>query len=154
MPKLLAHLLTALTVDIWYIHAPDTSVSLEDWVPGVNEVYKSGAFSRFGLSNFQAETVQQVYDYCKENDYVLPSVYQGNYSAVARKQDTLLFPLLRKLNMAFYAYSPIAGGFLTKTKQQIEEGVSRFSPDALGGMYRVSPPSLTDEAVCFVQWAT
>jgi aflatoxin B1 aldehyde reductase len=116
-----------MKVDIFYIHAPDTSVALDDWVPGVQEVYKTGVFSRFGLSNFQADTVQEVYDYCKKNGYVLPTVYQGNYSAVARKQDTLLFPLLRKLGIAFYAYSPIAGGFLTKTKQQIEEGAGRFN---------------------------
>lgn len=59
----------------------------------------------------------------------------GNYSAVARKQEELLFPTLRKLGIAFYAYSPIAGGFLTKTKQDIEEGKGRFNKDALGGMY-------------------
>lgn len=65
-------------------------------------------------------------------------VYQGNYSAVARKQETLLFPTLRKLGMSFYAYSPIAGGFLTKTRSQITEGVDagRFT-DAhpVGKMY-------------------
>lgn len=99
-------------------------------------MYKTGVFARFGLSNFQAETVQQVYDYCKENDFVLPTVYQGNYSAVARKQDTLLFPLLRKLNIAFYAYSPIAGGFLTKTAQQVKDGAGRFATDTfIGQMY-------------------
>jgi aryl-alcohol dehydrogenase-like predicted oxidoreductase len=38
--------------------------------------------------------------------------------------------------MAFYAYSPLAGGFLTKTAQQIKEGAGRFGPEALGGMYR------------------
>jgi len=111
-------------------------VPLADWLPGVQEVYKAGAFARFGLSNFQADTVQAVYDYCKEHSYVLPTVYQGNYSAVARKQDTLLFPLLRKLGIAFYAYSPIAGGFLTKTAQQISKGAGRFhTNDFVGQMY-------------------
>ncbi len=39
--------------------------------------------------------------------------------------------------MSFYAYSPLAGGFLTKTKAQIEEGAGRFGPNVLGGMYKV-----------------
>jgi aflatoxin B1 aldehyde reductase len=41
----------------------------------------------------------------------------------------VLFPTLRKLGISFYAYSPIAGGFLTKTKAQVEEGkdAGRFS---------------------------
>jgi aflatoxin B1 aldehyde reductase len=106
-------------------------------VPGLNEVYKSGAFSRFGVSNFKAEDVQRLYDYSKEHNYVLPSVYQGNYSAVARLQETVLFPVLRKLNIAFYAYSPIAGGFLTKTKQDFLDGKGRFNAShSVGSMYR------------------
>lgn len=64
--------------------------------------------------------------------YPLPKVYQGNYSAIARLQETKLFPTLRKLGIAFYAYSPIAGGFLTKSKQQILDGAGRFGK---GGIY-------------------
>lgn len=108
---------------------------LSSTLAGVNEAYQKGYFTRFGLSNYQAKDVEAVYAHCKENNYVLPTVYQGNYSAVARKQDTLLFPTLRKLNIAFYAYSPLAGGFLTKTKEQIAQGAGRFG-DALGGMYK------------------
>jgi aryl-alcohol dehydrogenase-like predicted oxidoreductase len=114
----------------------------------VQEVYKTGVSSRFGLSNFQGSTVQEVYDYCKENGHVLPSVYQGNYNAVARKQQTLLFSLLRKLHIAFYAYSPIAGGFLTKTKQLITEGAGRFKKDTpVGQMYAgmYSKPAYLEE---------
>ncbi len=93
-------------------------------------------FKRFGLSNYSPEDVQKAYDIAKKNSYVLPTVYQGNYSPVARLQEDKLFPVLRKLGMAFYAYSPIAGGFLTKTAQQIKDGAGRFGPEALGGMYR------------------
>lgn len=126
-----------IQVDIYYIHAPDTSVALDDWVPGLNEVYNSGAFSRFGISNFKAEDVQRLYDYSEQHNYVLPSVYQGNYSAVARLQETALFPTLRKLKIAFYAYSPIAGGFLTKTRQDFAAGKGRFdSSKPIGNLYR------------------
>ena len=48
----------------------------------------------------------------------------------------MLFPILRKLRIAFYAYSPIAGGFLTKTKEDIQQGKGRFdSSSPLGQMY-------------------
>ena len=123
-------------VDIFYIHSPDAKTDISETLAGVQEVYQLGLFKRFGLSNYQVEDIQKVYDHCKEQGYVLPTVYQGNYSAVARKQETLLFPTLRKLGISFYAYSPLAGGFLTKTAQQINEGVSRFRDDALNGMYK------------------
>ena len=96
----------------------------------------TGFFKRFGLSNFKAEDVQKVYDICKEKSYPLPEVYQGNYSAVARKQEEVLFPTLRKLGISFYAYSPIAGGFLVKTKQQVLDGAGRFDTSTpIGQMY-------------------
>ncbi|KAF1998173.1 Aldo/keto reductase [Amniculicola lignicola CBS 123094] len=122
--------------DILYIHSPDPTIPIEETLEGVQEVYKQGLFRRFGLSNFSAEQVQEVSDLAKSKGYVLPTVYQGNYNPVARKLETLLFPTLRKLNMVFYAYSPLAGGLLTKTKEQIIEGVGRFSDEALGGLYK------------------
>ena len=92
-----------------------------DMLKGINDAYKAGYFKRFGLSNYKANEVKQIYALCQEKGYPLPTVYQGNYSAVARRQETELFPTLRKLNIAFYAYSPIAGGLLAKTKEQIIE---------------------------------
>ena len=122
-------------VDIFYLHAHDPQVPLEETLAGVNEVYKANTFARFGLSNFLTEAVQQVYDICKANNYVLPSVYQVNYSAVTRIPEDTLFPLLRKLNMAIYAYSPIAGGLLGKSRAQIEAGESRFNANSPASMY-------------------
>ncbi len=123
-------------VDIFYLHAPDDSATLEDTLAGVNEVHKSGLFRRFGLSNYSAADVEKIVSICKANDYIIPSVYQGNYSPVARLQEVKLFPTLRQLGIAFYAYSPLAGGFLTKTAQQIRDGAGRFDENNVGGMYR------------------
>lgn len=126
-------------VDIFYIHAHDVTIPIETWIPVVDELYKDGVFKRFGLSNFFPEDVQAVYDYCKKHNYVLPNVFQGNYNPVARRQDKELFPLLKKLGMAFYAYSPIAGGFLTKTKQGLleERDAGRFAEGKpASGIYR------------------
>lgn len=121
--------------DILYLHSPDATIPIEETLEGINEVHKKGIFKRFGLSNFTAGQVQEAYDVAKSKGYVLPSVYQGNYSPVARHLETLLFPTLRKLGIAFYAYSPLAGGFLTKTIQSLDEGAGRFNDEALGGMY-------------------
>lgn len=86
--------------------------------------------------NFTPTQTQEVYDICKEKGYVLPTVYQGNYAALTRVPEKELFPVLRKLNISFYAYSPLVGGLLTKTAQQIKDGVGRFGAKAMyGGMY-------------------
>jgi aflatoxin B1 aldehyde reductase len=126
-----------------YFHSPDTKVPWEEQLAATNELYKQGAFKRLGLSNFTPEQVQEVYDISKKNGYPLPTVYQGNYNAVARASEEFLFPTLRKLGIIFYAYSPIAGGFLAKTRQQIEDGAGRFDPSTMlgqlyGGLYKKS----------------
>jgi aryl-alcohol dehydrogenase-like predicted oxidoreductase len=112
-------------IDIFYIHAPDRSLTLDKWVPTVQKLYEEGVFKRFGISNFAPEEVQDLHAYCKKNNLVLPIVYQGNYSAIARNPEKSLFPVLRALNISFYAYSPLAGGFLTKTRQGLIEGVGQ-----------------------------
>jgi aflatoxin B1 aldehyde reductase len=121
--------------DILYIHAPDETIPFEETLEGVNEVYKKGIFRRFGLSNFSVAQLQSVYDICKEKGYMLPTMYQGNYSPVARHLESLLFPTLKKLGIAFYAYSPIAGGFLTKSASDLDSGAGRFNVQAIGGLY-------------------
>lgn len=121
--------------DILYIHSPDPNIPLDDTLAGINEAHKLGIFKRFGLSNYAPQDVQRVYDLAKEKGYPLPEVYQGNYNPVARHLEKDLFPVLRKLNMVFYAYSPLAGGFLTKTSADLDAGAGRFNKDALGGMY-------------------
>ncbi|KAJ1557114.1 hypothetical protein HK405_000797 [Cladochytrium tenue] len=109
-------------VDVYYLHAPDSTVPLEDTLAGIHELYKQGRFRRFGLSNFQAAEVAEVFRLARAHGYVLPSVYEGNYSAVGRVMEEELLPLLRREGVAFYAYSPLAGGFLTRTRAQIEAG--------------------------------
>lgn len=121
--------------DIFYLHAPDPQNPIEETLAGVNEIHKAGIFKRLGLSNYTADQVRQIYAICKQNNYILPTVYQANYSAVARKNETILFPTLRELGISIYAYSPIAGGFLVKTRQQIQEGESRWGTDFIGQLY-------------------
>lgn len=124
-------------MDVYYIHAPDRRFPLEEFLAGVNALYQAGKFKRFGLSNYLATEVDEVVRVCREKGYVLPTVYQGNYSAVARRMETELLPTLRKHNIAFNAYSPIAGGFLTKDVEMlISGGEGRWDPTTmLGGLY-------------------
>ncbi|OKL63191.1 hypothetical protein UA08_01880 [Talaromyces atroroseus] len=106
--------LAADQVDIYYIHAPDRQCPFKDTLEGIDELYKAGKFKRFGLSNFTAEEVEEVVRIAKENNFVVPSVYQGNYNAVGRLIETKLFPTL-------------PGGFLTKTPEDITvHGKGRF----------------------------
>ena len=63
--------------------------------------------------------------------------------------DTSLLPLLRELGISFYAYSPLAGGFLVKSADTLRNGggQGRWNPDdRLGRLYHgwYNKPSLLD----------
>jgi aflatoxin B1 aldehyde reductase len=49
----------------------------------------------------------------EEEGYVKPTVYQGQYNLLCRTYEATLFPLLRKHDISFVAFSPLAGDFLT-----------------------------------------
>ncbi|KAJ5715269.1 alcohol dehydrogenase [Penicillium malachiteum] len=128
-------------VNIFYLHAPDPEIPLKETLAGINDLYQAGKFETFGLSNFTPEEVSEVVSVAKDNDFILPKVYQGNYNLVSRNIEVDLFPVLRENGIAFFAYSPIAGGFLTKTRAQLVEGTKgdgRWDPQSsMGSFYHM-----------------
>lgn len=108
----------------------------------VNDLYKEGLFERLGISNYMAWEVSSMVEMCRANGWIQPSVYQGVYNALHRTVEAELFPCLRHYGMAFYAYNPLAGGYLTSRYHRedndgsIDAG-SRFDPKPWQGqMYR------------------
>lgn len=109
--------------DVIYMHSPDNDTPYEETLKGVNQAYQNGWLKRFGISNYTPDETRKVIEICQKNDYVMPSVFQGSYSAASRKAEDELIPLLREHGIAFYAYSPIAGGFLvSSTDRKFSQG--------------------------------
>lgn len=74
------------------MHAPDTRVPLEETVSGFDALYREGTIKRLGLSNYTPKQVEEVVKVCHDKGFVLPSVFQGSYSAVARLAEDKLLP--------------------------------------------------------------
>lgn len=100
-------------VHIFYLHAPDHQTPLRETLHAAQTLYQEGKFVELGLSNYSSWLVAEAVNICKQNGYIIPSVYQGMYSALTRMVEKELIPCLRYHGMRFYAFSPLAGGFLT-----------------------------------------
>lgn len=100
-------------IDLLYLHFPDEHVPLEDSLSAINQLYNQGKIKHFGLSNYSAEMVEEVCKISILNDWIMPYVYEGMYNVLARKVENGLFDVLRKYNIKFYAYNPLAGGLLS-----------------------------------------
>ncbi|MCO5598614.1 hypothetical protein L7F22_052711 [Adiantum nelumboides] len=99
-------------VDIYYLHRPDRTTPIEETLEAINELYTQGKFKRFGISNYRVDELENMIEICQKKGYVLPTVYQGNYNAIARIPEIELFPVLRKYGIAFYGFGATAGGLL------------------------------------------
>jgi aflatoxin B1 aldehyde reductase len=123
-------------LDIWYLHAPDRSTPFAETFEAVNTLHQENLFARLGLSNYQAWEVAQICELCASHNWKKPDVYQGVYNALHRAVEPELFPCLRHYNIAFYAYNPLAGGYLTdryhRDTAEVEAG-SRFDPERFQG---------------------
>ncbi|GAA5887498.1 hypothetical protein JCM6882_001430 [Rhodosporidiobolus microsporus] len=116
------------SLDMWYLHMPDTTTPLTETLEAVNTLYKEGKFKRFGVSNYSAWQVTAMFHIADKNGWVKPTAYQGIYNALHRSVEPELFPVLRAYGLSFYAYNPLCGGFFTgqvKRDESVEKG-SRF----------------------------
>lgn len=108
-------------VDILYFHFPESNSSIEGALLAVNTLYENGKIKEFGLSNFPAWMVVDIWHICKKNGWVCPTVYQGRYNGLSRNVESELIPALRMHDIRFYAYNPLAGGILTGKYLNFEE---------------------------------
>ncbi|KAK5205467.1 hypothetical protein LTR72_007024 [Exophiala xenobiotica] len=120
-------------VDVMYLHAPDRATPFKETCEAMNKAYLEGKFERFGLSNYSVEEVEEIVRICEENGWVKPSVYQGQYNPICRGGEEQLFAVLRKHNIAFYAYSPSACGFFSNK-------VSRASTKDKSSRWNIASP--------------
>ncbi|UKZ74246.1 hypothetical protein TrVFT333_001908 [Trichoderma virens FT-333] len=122
-------------VRTYFLHGADETVSFEEQMEAIQKLYEKGRFERFGISNFNRDQILRIYGIAKSKGYVLPSVFQCSYSLAARHHETELFPTLRKLGFVIQAYSPMAGGFLAKTPEYIEQGLGSWDPSTKTGKF-------------------
>lgn len=127
-------------VDMWYLHGPDRSTPYAETLEGINDLHKEGLFRRWGVSNYMAWEVAEMNEICIKNGWMQPSVFQGVYNAIHRSVEAELFPCLRHYGMGFYAFNPLAGGYLTDRyhrETSIDGDWSRFDPKTKqGAQYR------------------
>jgi aryl-alcohol dehydrogenase-like predicted oxidoreductase len=101
------------TIDLWYLHFPDPATPIEETVAAMAEGVRAGKVRYLGLSNVTAEQVRRAHA-------VHPiAAVQYEYSLWRREPEQTLMPALRDLGIALVPWSPLGGGFLTGTVNQL-----------------------------------
>jgi aryl-alcohol dehydrogenase-like predicted oxidoreductase len=94
-------------VDLYLAHEFDPEVPMPESFGVLDEACTSGIIRAYGVSNFSAQQLAAALA------AGTPQVIQNNYSLLARQDETELLPLCAQQEIAYQAFSPLAGGWLT-----------------------------------------
>ena len=100
-------------LDIYYLHAPDYDVPIEETLAAMEKLRHAGKIRYVGTSNYAAWQVCEILCVSQKNGFPLPVVSQPMYSLVARGIEQEYLPMARHFGVSSIAYNPLAGGLLT-----------------------------------------
>jgi aryl-alcohol dehydrogenase-like predicted oxidoreductase len=102
-------------VDLYLAHAPDPDTPVEETVGAFEELVERGLIRAYGVSNVTADELRTALAVGK------PVLVQNSYSLLDRGDEQELLPLCREHGLAYEAFSPLAGGWLTGKYHHNEE---------------------------------
>ncbi|HEY2579336.1 MAG TPA: aldo/keto reductase [Streptosporangiaceae bacterium] len=94
-------------VDLYLAHAFDPDVPLADSFAALDEAEAAGTIGGYGVSNFDAGQLTAALAAGH------PQAIQNSYSLLDRQDRASLLPLCAERGVAYLAFGPLAGGWLT-----------------------------------------
>ena len=94
-------------VDLYLAHSFDPETPLAETLGAFDELVHRGAITAYGVSNFAADELRAA---VRAGN---PALVQNAYSLLERDDEADVLPLCAASGVAYQAYSPLAGGWLT-----------------------------------------
>jgi aryl-alcohol dehydrogenase-like predicted oxidoreductase len=98
-------------VDLYLAHDYDRAVPFAESAGAFRAAQADGLIGGYGVSNFDARQLAAALD--AAGDSTAPRAIQNSYSLLARQDEPELLPLCAGRGVAYLAFSPLAGGWLT-----------------------------------------
>jgi aryl-alcohol dehydrogenase-like predicted oxidoreductase len=119
-------------LDIYYMHAPDHSVPVEESLEAMETLVKQGKVRYLASSNYASWQVVQMLGIAKERGWNAPHISQPMYNLLARGIEQEYLPMCKEFGISTVVYNPLAGGMLTgKHKQTNITPGTRFDNNTL-----------------------
>jgi len=100
-------------VDVYMLHSPDDSVSIEKTMDALNAEVEAGHTKVIGCSNFSGEQLREALAVSAKKGYARFEITEPRYNLADRAAESDHFPLCREEEITVMPYSPLAAGFLT-----------------------------------------
>jgi len=100
-------------IDLWYLHAPDPRVPLDETIDAVARAVASGKVRAWGMSNYASWEVLEAMGNAARHGLAKPKVAQLLYNLLVRQLDVEWFKFARRFGVHTTVYNALAGGLLT-----------------------------------------
>jgi aryl-alcohol dehydrogenase-like predicted oxidoreductase len=121
-------------VDVYYLHAPDPEVPIEETVLAMKSALTSGKARAWGVSNYASWQMLEIDMLCDKHGAPRPAVSQMLYNLLIRQLEVEYFAFARRFPVHTTVYNPLAGGLLAgRHKEGPVPAGSRFDKN---GMYQ------------------
>ncbi|RSZ61694.1 aldo/keto reductase [Corynebacterium hylobatis] len=101
------------TIDIFYHHYDDETVSIEEQITIAEELIKAGKIKHLALSNYSPERLREFFEKSADSP-ARPVAVQPAYNLLTRKDyETGIKPIVDEFGPAVFTYFSLASGLLT-----------------------------------------
>ena len=119
-------------LDIYYLHAPDHSVPIEESLEAMDTLVRQGKVRYPACSNYAGWEVVQMQWLAKEHGWHAPYISQPMYNLLARGIEQEYLAMCKEFEVSTIVYNPLAGGLLTgKHRQDFVIPGTRFDNNPL-----------------------
>jgi aryl-alcohol dehydrogenase-like predicted oxidoreductase len=94
-------------VDLYLAHEPDPETPIAETIDTFEEAVADGRFGGWGLSNYGAAELREALA------VGTPALVQNSFSLLDRSDEAEVIPLCAEHGVAYQAFGPLAGGWLT-----------------------------------------
>ena len=111
------------TVDIFYYHYDDETISIEDQIATAEELIAAGKIKHLALSNYSPERLREFFEKSADST-ARPVAVQPQYNLLTRHDyETGIRPIVEEFGPAVFPYFALASGLLTgkySSKEDLE----------------------------------
>jgi len=105
-------------LDLYYFHAPDHKVPVEESMEAMESLVKQGKVRYPASSNYAGWEVVQMLCLAKDRGWHVPYISQPMYNLLARGIEQEYLPMRQQFGVSTVVYNPLAGGLLTGKHRQ------------------------------------
>jgi aryl-alcohol dehydrogenase-like predicted oxidoreductase len=105
-------------VDLYYLHAPDYGVPIQESLEAMESLVKAGKVRYPACSNYSAWQVAEMQCLADKHHWTPATVSQPMYNLLARGIEQEYLPMIQHFSLATCVYNPVAGGLLTGKQQR------------------------------------